>query len=432
MNPFILRRSINRKRRIQRRLRPLHWRDQDRPMLAAGNIHYEVAQRTRGMGLGGMGAMHLLVRRTGLDRAINRNLHLLKAHLPYFESDHVLNLAYNSLAGGTCLQDLELLRNNEVYLDGLGAQRIPDPTTAGDFCRRFKPQDVMALMDTINQVRLEVWRQQPAAFFDLAILDADGTVAPTTGECKEGMDLSYNGQWGYHPLVLSLANTKEPLYLVNRAGNRPSHEQAGEHFDRGIALCRQAGFRRMLLRGDTDFTQTAKLDEWDAAGDVSFIFGIDAMPNLVKKANALPKSAWNRLSRPPRYRVQTQPRQRPANVKEQIVRQRQFNNTRLVSEDVAEFAYRPTLCKRTYRVVVVRKNLSVEKGEQVLFDNIRYFFYITNDRTSSPEQIVLLANPGAPGLRPGEPDPAAPGPGHGPLDAGGRPGESRRAGRPTW
>ena len=123
------RKLINRKRRIQYRLRERHWTDQAKPMFTARNIHYELADRARGLEPGGIGAMHLLARRTGLIEAIDRRLHLLKVHLPYHESDHVLNIAYNILAGGTCLEDIELWRNDEVYLDALGAQRIPDPTT---------------------------------------------------------------------------------------------------------------------------------------------------------------------------------------------------------------------------------------------------------------------------------------------------------------
>jgi hypothetical protein len=360
-------------------------------MFTASNIHYELAERTRGLGSGGVAGLHLLARQVGLIDALDRRLHLLKVHLPYHESDHVLNIAYNILAGGTCLEDLELLRNDEVYLDALGAQRIPDPTTAGDFCRRFEARDVEILMNAINDVRVNVWRQQPPEFFEQAIIEADGTLAPTTGQCKQGMDINYKGQWGYHPLLVSLANTSEPLYLVNRSGNRPSHEGAAARFDQAITLCKRAGFKSVLLRGDTDFTQTAELDRWDAAG-VRFIFGIDAMSNLVAKAENLPKTAWKRLKRPARYEVKTAPRQRPANVKEQIVRSREFKNIRLQSEQVAEFVYRPTLCERTYRVVVIRKNLSVEKGEQVLFDDLRYFFYITNDRRTPACEVVFSAN----------------------------------------
>jgi hypothetical protein len=378
----IRRKLANRKRRIQRRLRDRVWSDQLDPMFKASNIHYGVAERDRGLGVGGIGMMHLLARRTGLISALDKAVQVLKVHLPYHESDHVLNIAYNALCGGTCLEDIELRRNDEVYLDALGAQRIPDPTTAGDFCRRFTQLDIDKLMEAINEVRLRVWQQQPAEFFDEAIVDADGTLAPTTGECKAGMDISYKGVWGYHPLLVSLANTKEPLYLVNRSGNRPSSEGAAERFDQSIALCRRAGFRKILLRGDTDFSQTEHLDRWDSEG-VGFVF--DAMPNLVKIAGQLSPQCWKRLLRAPKYEVQTQLRERPANIKEQIVREREFKNIRLESEDVAEFSYTPTACRRSYRVVVVRKNLSVEKGERVLF-------YITNDRATATGEIVARAN----------------------------------------
>jgi len=382
---------VQRKQRIGRRLRKIQWPDQPRPMLAARNIQYEVAERARGVACGGIGAMHLVALRTGLAEAIDRDLVLLKRHLPYHESDHVLNIAYNILAGGTCLEDLERRRTDEAYLDGLGAQRIPDPTTAGDFCRRFTEADIEALMNAINEVRLGVWREQPPAFFERAVIDADGTLATTFGECKEGMDISYKGQWGYHPLVVSLANTGEPLYLVNRSGNRPSSEGAAARLDQSIALCRRAGFKSVLLRGDTDFTQTGDLDRWDGDG-VAFVFGIDAMANLVKKATELPPSAWQPLVRPPKYAVRTQVRARPENVKERIVKEREFENIRLESEEVAEFAYRPTKCHETYRVVALKKNLAVEKGQTRLFDDGRYFFYLTNDRTSAPPAIVRGAN----------------------------------------
>jgi len=360
-------------------------------MFRASNIHYEVADRTQAVGVGGIGAMHRMVRQTGLIEAIDERLELLKVHLPYHESDHVLNIAYNVLCGGTCLEDLELLRNDEVYLNALGTQRIPDPTTEGDFCRRFEVSDVLGLMDAANETRLGVWAQQPPAFFKQAIIDADGVIAATTGECKEGMDISFKGIWGYHPLLVSLANTREPLFLVNRSGNRPSHDGAAPWIDRAIDLVRRGGFKSILLRGDTDFSQTTELDRWDEDG-VQFIFGIDAMENLVEIAETLPQSWWKRLHRRAKYEIETEPRRRPENIKEQIVVAREFKNIRLRSEDVAEFEYTPTKCTKSYRVVVVRKNLSVEKGESVLFDDVLYFFYITNDLSTPTDEIVFLAN----------------------------------------
>jgi hypothetical protein len=360
-------------------------------MFRGRNLHYEGSDRVRGLGAGGIGAMHLLAQRTGLTAAIDESLRLLKVHLPYHESDHVLNIAYNLLCGGQTLEDLEQRRQDEVYLEALGARVIPDPTTAGDFCRRFTAADVEALLAAIDRVRVKVWRQQPAEFFAEAILEADGTLAATTGECKEGMGIAYNGVWGYHPLTVSLANTAEPLRLVNRSGNRPSHEGAAQRFDEAIALCRMAGFVRILLRGDTDFSSTRHLDRWDGEG-VRFVFGIDAMPKLVELAAGLSARRWKRLRRPAKYEIQTQPRSRRENVKEQIVVERGYRNLRLNSEAVAEFQYQPGACRRAYRLLVVRKNLTVEAGGQALFDDLRYFFFITNDQETAADELVLLAN----------------------------------------
>jgi Transposase DDE domain group 1 len=392
VNTSIRRKLANSKRRIQRRLHKADLGDCSKPMLTASNIHYEIAERSRGIAVGGIGAVHALARQIGLIEAIDRRLHLLKIHLPYHESDHVLALAYLPLCGGTCLQDLELLRHDEVLLDALGARRIPDPTTAGDFCRRFTKETIGTLLDVIDDTRLRVWTGQPAAFFEQAILDMDGFLVETTGQCKQGMDIAYDGTWGYHALVLTLANTGEVMSVVNRSGNRPSQEGAGVQIDRALQVFFRGGFRRVVLRGDTKFAQTERLDGWDDDPRVRFLFGYEAMPNLKAIAEDLPAHAWRPLQRPARYAVKTKPRQRPDNVKEAVVVAREFENQRLRSEEVAEFNYQPTACKKTYRMVVVKKNISVEKGEKLLFDQVVYFFYITNDWVSEADALVFSAN----------------------------------------
>jgi hypothetical protein len=381
-----------RKDRIQRRLDTTHDSATSRPVLSGRPIDYDVSHRHRAIAHGGIGAIHMLAHRVGLPQAIDQRLHLLKVHLPYHESDHVLNIAYNPLCHGTCLQDIELRRNDDAFLDALGTRRIPAPTTAGDFCRRFQPSHLDALQDAIDVARRKVWAEQPASFFDRATIDMDGTLVATTGSCKAGMDIAYDGTWGYHPLVLSLAETGEVLRLLNRSGNRPSHEGAAGQVDQAIWLCLQARFRRIVLRGDTDFSQTQHLDRWHALPGVYFVFGYDAMPNLKALADGLATAAWTPLGRPDRYEVRTQPRRRPDNVKDRIVRERGFEILRLMSEEVAEFAYQPAACANAYRMVVVRKHLSKEKGDQVLSPEVRYFFYLTNDRKLTPTEVVFEAN----------------------------------------
>jgi hypothetical protein len=386
--PKILR---NRKRRIERRLDANRfWSDQPEPIMTASNIHYEMAEKGRAINCGGIGAVHLMVNKLGLRQEIDQKLRLLKKHLPYHESDHVLNLTYNALFEGVRLEDIDLRRNDEAFLDGLGAQRIPDPTTSGDFTRRFGEGDIITLMEIINTVRRRVWDQQREDFMEEAVIDVDGTIAGTYGECKEGMSLSYKGVWGYAPLLVSLANTKEPLYLVNRPGNVASHEGCVPWIDRAIGLVRPYA-KGITLRGDTDFTLSGELDRWDRE-EVKFLFGMDAHPKVVQLAEALPRKAWRPLERLPRYEITTKARRKADRVKEEVVRIKGYQNKVLVGESIAEMEYQPVKCEQAYRLVIVRKNISVQKAEKVLFDEVRYFFYITNRRDLGLEEIVGLAN----------------------------------------
>lgn len=390
MNAKLRRQLKKRKRKMQRRIDKANWSGNS-PMIKTPTIKYELADKQEAIASGGIGTVMQLVNQLELRKHINR-VPLFKLHLPYDEADHVLNIALNLVAGGTCLEHLELRRTDEAYLNALGAQRIPDPTTAGDFCRRFNETNIMLLMQAFNRVRRKVWSQQPDEFFDTAIIEADGTMVETCGERKEGIGMNYEKKWGYHPLVVTLANTREPLYIANRSGNRPSHEHAAYYFDLAIDQCREAGFRKIVLRGDTDFSLTENFDRWHEQR-VEFTFGVDAMPNLVKIADSLEESAWRPLRRRRPDPPKTGRRRRRANHKQAVVIEKGYQNKKLKREWVAEFDYQPTKCSRSYRMVVVRKEVEVTSGERKLFDNTPYLFYISNaSRTTSDRQIVFAGN----------------------------------------
>jgi len=360
-------------------------------MFSGTNESFELSKRVIATAAGGIGLVHRLVRQIGLASLIDNDVKVLKARNPYAVSDHVLNIAYNIVCGGRTLDDIELRRQDEAYMNAIGAVRIPDPTTAGDFLRRFDRHQIDLLSETINTARTRVWKKNKASFFKLAIIDIDGTIAGTQGECKEGMDMSYKGIWGYAPLLVTLANTGEILYTCNRSGNRPSHDGCFDYLDPAVEVVRDAGFKKVRLRGDTAFSLTEDFDYW-TKGKVEFVFGIAAHPKLVDIAEGLEEGDWRRLRRgkPAKGRRG----KRKPRIKQAIVEKRGYKNLELDHEEYAEFSYSPKKCLRDYRVVVLKKTIRVKEGQDLLIPETRFHFYITNVSKAqlSARQVIRNSN----------------------------------------
>ena len=321
-----------RKCRLDDRLARDSWPERAGPVLSGGNEHFEMGERVRATSVGGIGLVHRLVRQIELPELIDAAVQVFKVHCPYRESDHVLNMAYNVVCGGRTLDDLELRRQDEAYMYALGAVRIPDPTTAGDFLRRLDRGSIDCLAEAINTARIRVWKKNKRSFFKRAIIDVDGAIAGTHGECKKGMDMSYKGIWGYAPLLVTFANTNEILYTRNRPGNRPSHDGCFECLDPAVELVREAGFTQVRLRGDGHFSLTDDFDYWSKS-QVEFVLGLPAHPKLVEIAEGLEEGKWRQLQRDGRGDGLGKRGPKKPWVKQAIVEERGYKNLELEREE---------------------------------------------------------------------------------------------------
>ena len=389
-------------------------------MLRPGNIHYELAERTRGMAYGGIGLDAVAGPPTGLGRSDRRAVASVE------DSSAVSRERPRAEPG---LQ--RLVRRRLAWKTsncGATTKCISTPSARGAFPTRRRPATSAAAFSDasrshaarrVQRSALKVWAEQPAEFFDEARIDMDGTLVPTGGECKEGMDITYNGQWGYHPLVVSLANTGEVLRIVNRSGNRPSHEGAAEEVDRVLEFCRRRlSTRAVAWRHRLHADQAPRPLDRRPTRAVHLRHGLHGGAWLL--ADDLPAKPGNRCMRPPRYAVKTKPRHGRRTSSSRSSQRREFKNIRLVREEVAEFDTGRRPASKTYRMVVVKKYLEVSKDQAVLFDDYRYFFYLTNDRELLGERSRVR---GQRPLRSGEPARPTQGRRAGLARAGRQPGE---------
>ena len=232
------------------------------------------------------------------------------------------------------------------------------------------------------------WNRRPG-LLETAIIDVDGSLFETTGETKEGMDISYKGTWGFHPLLISLANTNEVLYTVNRSGNKTSNDGCIPWLDKAIAVVKLYS-EKIILRGDTDFSCCTKLDDWSMR-KIDFVLGMGTNSALARKTKELPDSAWKPLVRKEKRAIKTTPRTKFENEREKRVIERGYINIRLNHEEVAEFVHQPTACEKSYRIVVVRKNLTKLEGKDELLEYYKYFYYITS-LDIDQDDVVQMAN----------------------------------------
>ena len=339
---------------------------------------------------GGLALAASLVRSLGIAEALNRELSLLASHRPFHESDHVLTHVYNLYAGGTCIEDIADLQTSEAIRRMLGADRIPDPTTAGDFLRRFDTDALGALDQVIDQAQEKVWKRRygkkKAA---RAIVDLDSCVRPVYGDQKEGTDFTYKGSFGYHPLVISLAGTMECLRLINRSGNEASAAGSETHLRELFPMLGRR-FKQVIVRGDSAFAKQAIFDACEEAGHF-FAVVSPQQSNFVRLFEALPGEQWKPYRQREEHPIrQGKRRKRGVNRRRERALSRKKRNLQLEKQWIAEIPYQPDRSEQPYRLIA--RYQAIEEYEQgELFQLARFRFILSNLPPSvSAEEVMDL------------------------------------------
>lgn len=343
---------------------------------------------------GGLTLAARLVSVLGLPQLLDEGLMLLKQHRPFTEADHVLAHVYNLFVGGTCIEDLANLQQSEAVVRMLGACRLPDPTTAGDFLRRFGAADLEALDEAIDEAQDRVWRKvhgrgkQP-----LGIIDIDSHVKQVYGLQKQGADFSYKGTWSYHPLAITLAGTQEVLRLINRPGNAPSAEGAAEHL-RELLPRLGRRFKRLVVRGDTAFLDHQITDTVHQSGQF-FALVMPAYGNVKTLADELPQQVWEVFEPAARVRgkrraAAAKSRRRRPNLRRAKALERKKRDLQLQAQWIAEVPYTLARSAHEYRLIIRRQLISETDRQGHLFDTWRYRFVLTNLKDMSASEVLDL------------------------------------------
>ena len=321
---------------------------------------------------------------------IDAELSLLKIHRPFSESDHVLTHVYNLFVGGTCIEDIADLQHSEAARRILGASRIPDPTTAGDFLRRLDEDAIHSLDAVCDDLHRATWKKRWGRRKQkLALVDIDSHVHHVYGDQKEGADFTYKGGFGYHPLVVSLAGTHECLRIVNRPGNVTSADGADETIESIIPLLKER-FHQTIFRGDSAFAHQAIYKTCERHG-MQFAMVSPCHPNLAALADAIPERRWKPFCADEKDRLPKEKRRkRGKNIRRRRARERGKRDLKLEKQWLAEIDYQPARSDKTYRLIVRRQRIE-ESTQGELFELWRYRYVITNlPRSTSADEVVRL------------------------------------------
>ena len=377
-------------------------------VLRTPKLHIEVSDRMHATCFGGAALVIALWRKLDGARVVDDRVNVLRRHRPYHESDHVLAQALNLVVGGTCLEDLTRLQHDPAFLRMLGGDRLPDPTTAGDFLRRFddaaNPGSLAALRRAVDELQTRAWarhrkdrKRRRGQRGRLVLLDVDSKIRAFTGNQKEGADLSFKGTWAHHPVLLTCATTQEVVAVRNRPGNVVSSDGAAQMLRENLPRV-TAGLGQAVVRMDAGF-ETAAVRAACMESSAYFVQAACGRADRHKLLATVANDEWTEWLPPHdrrrgKWPASARERRKGRNLRRECVLRRNKDDKSKGQRWLAEVECRPTQSESACRLIVIREEARLQWSTQQpsLFQHFDYRFVLTNlPRKYTPSDIVDLS-----------------------------------------
>ena len=340
--------------------------------------------------------MRNLVSKLDIASTIDSGVSVLKRHRPYFESDHVLNFVYNFLTGGEVINDIERLQEAEGLLRILGTERIPDPTTAGDFLVRFREKDIADFQKSLDVMQDRAFSLLEKKRKKTATIEQDSSIHQVYGEKKEGADYAYDNTYSYVAQYVTLAETGDVLHQDLREGSCYSTEGLSKILP-GVFGRVKKHFKHLRYRADSA-SYSNEIVKACEQSSVEFYISAKQTGKLMRAVQSIGEGEWKRFCsmnlKPATTKPAVKKRKKRKNYKLSVQNRRKPHRQRRGKIEIASFLYQPVGWDKPYRFVVKRTEVIDEHGQQYLEEGLCKYIYhivVTSNTQASDTRAMHIA-----------------------------------------
>ena len=234
-----------------------------------------------------------LAGRLGIEALVNETVDLSPRTGGALPGRKVMSLVSGMLAGGDCIDDMDVLRAGSTGL--VLGHDVMAPSTLGTFLRAFTFGHVRQLDRVLDQTLARAWQAGAGPGDQRLVIDIDSFIGEVCGYQKQGAGYGYTRKLGYHPLLATRAGSSEVLHIRNRKGSANTQRGQQRFLDELLARVRRAGATgTILVRGDSGFEKEKVFKKLDGQG-VEFSIGVKQHKGVRDAIDEIGEDEWQPL-----------------------------------------------------------------------------------------------------------------------------------------